>query len=153
MKTKYWLYEILTLAIIGIIVISGCTQRSTYTPSSQAQKVSYTVEKEIDDEISPYLSFSYDCKDIGKSIKCDGTINYIGSSEYKISQAKLFMYCYKQVSPESQCTVGSDSVPIGEMSADRNQLPFTVTCNYGNHKNFRVKLELTSGITVLPISC
>ena len=40
MKSKYWLYGILALAIIGVIVISGCVQQQSNQTENELIQIS-----------------------------------------------------------------------------------------------------------------
>jgi len=60
MKSKYWLYGIITLVIIGIIFISGCTQTKTVTKYVCSDgNVVYSVSS-CPTTTSPTLSKNYD---------------------------------------------------------------------------------------------
>ena len=154
---------IISVIFVGILLF-GCTQTTPvqYVCSDGKvvnnadlcnAKVIFDVTKEIPSDLSQYLSFSYDCNDIGGSVKCDGIISYIGPSMVEISGGQFIMYCYKPLSTSAQCTIDTNSMLMGTMSTNQNQLPFTTTCKYGNNKNFTVKLLILNGIFLYPAKC
>ncbi|MCK4730171.1 MAG: hypothetical protein KAT28_02530 [Candidatus Aenigmarchaeota archaeon] len=151
-KSKYLGFGILVLVIIIslffiIAFFSGSFQTDTY--KTKTEKISYVVEKDISEEVKGVLSFSYDCKDTGNSIKCDGIISYIGEVGHKVSGAKLMMYCCTKKYSE-ECLLESNSVQIGTMDKERNQLSYTLECHYKDYKDIRAKLWLVSGLVYLP---
>jgi len=154
MKSKYWLYGILAIVIVGVIFISGCTQKSSYTPQETTQTeqqpnlgtglLNINAEKNNQfsngEYVNNYYTYTYDCKWSGLNIKCDGEIQYIGPSNVEVSGAHLDLWCVDK----RGCILGTDQVDIRSM--DRQI--YTLSCSVGQKKDVEVNLAIKDAVSV-----
>ncbi len=135
------------LVLITVLVLAFVFMYSSFGVEGigggeEKSSVDYTVNTEFSEKLTSYLSFSsYDCKDTGSSIKCEGVVNYIGPYDYE-ANGGVVLYCYKQTSVNSACAIDSDVIATGTMNEENKKLPFTLRCNYGSHDEFEVTLGI-----------